>query len=103
MLFIDVNSQFIPAGIDTRYLVVRLDPCAGSDQSCFVRGNDGLRTVAQSQFEQNPPNMSLNGRLAEAQSRGQLGVAQALSQQLEHFELAWSQRGQVMVYGDVRI
>src|SRR5947207_9760767 len=70
------------------------DACSGSgcDQSALVRQNHGLDPVAQPELRQKARDVGLDRALGYEQLSGQLRVALAACEQLQHLELAMGQR-----------
>ena len=58
----------------------------------LVGVDDGLGTIAQAEFSQQPTHVRLDGLLGDEQLACDLCVRLSLSHQFEHFTLTWSQR-----------
>jgi len=67
----------------------------GAHQAGLVGQDDGLDPVTQLELGQEPCDMGLDGRVAEGEPGGDLGVAQAPGQQPQHVELAGGEVGQL--------
>src|SRR5829696_3441459 len=68
---------------------------AGLDQSGFVGDDDGLYAVAQAELLEDPRDVRLDGRLAEEELLGDLGVRAAAGEQPQHVDLAGGQLRQL--------
>src|SRR5215212_5016869 len=68
---------------------------AGLDQTGLVREHHALYAVAQAELHEHVRDVGLDGRLADEELRGDLGVREAPRDQLEHLELARRQAGEI--------
>lgn len=65
------------------------------DRSGLVREDDRLDPVAELELGQDAGDVGLDGRFRQVQPGGEFGVAQAVGEQAQHFELARGERGQI--------
>jgi len=65
---------------------------AGSYQSSFVGGDDGLRAIVEGEFPQDAGDVRLDGGLSDHELGGDVGVGPTAGDKGEHFDLAWGQR-----------
>src|SRR4051794_31076037 len=70
------------------------------DESGLVGVDDGLCSVAEVEFGVDACDVGLDGRVADDELRGDLGVGVAAGDELEYLELA---RGEFLQAGGVRV
>ena len=64
---------------------------SGGDESGFVGGDDGLGAVAEPELVEDVADVGLDGFLGDDEAVGDLGVGQALGDELEDFGFAWGE------------
>jgi alkanesulfonate monooxygenase SsuD/methylene tetrahydromethanopterin reductase-like flavin-dependent oxidoreductase (luciferase family) len=77
----ELKAAYDPENIfDQNFPITLLRDVPGADQTGLIGEDDGLDPVAQLEFGQEPGHVGLDGRLAEDELGGDLGVAQAAGQ-----------------------
>jgi len=69
------------------------------DEPAFIGDDDCLRAVAQAEFGEDAANVRLDGRFAEYEPLGDLGVGQSTGDELEDLDFAVGELGELPMSG----